>query len=109
MAKINIEEVEAVIADQKAKREQALAQANFHTGCLMTWEELLKRLREPDEAEQEQVNPETWEEMLKRVQERDEAKQEMVNAEASAGNGAANVRQMPAKAAKKRAAVELGQ
>lgn len=86
MAKINIEEVEAVIADQKAKREQALAQANFHTGCLMTWEELLKRLQEPDETEQEPVK-----------------------AEASAGNGAANVRQMPAKATKGKAAVELGQ
>lgn len=90
MAKINIEEVEAVIADQKAKREQALAQANFHTGCLMTWEELLKRLQEPDETEQEPVKAEAA-------------------VQASAGNGAANVRQMPATKAAKGKAAEAGQ
>lgn len=58
MAKLSIEEVEAAILEQKAKREQVLAQVNFHTGCLMTWEEVLKRLQETDDVEQEQVKAE---------------------------------------------------
>lgn len=49
MAQITIPEVEAAIANQEAAREQALAQANFHAGCLGAWKELLARLKEPEE------------------------------------------------------------
>lgn len=51
MAQITIEEVEAAIKSQTAARDQAMAQANFHAGCLGTWQEVLTHLKSPDVAD----------------------------------------------------------
>ena len=51
MAQITIEEVEAAIKSQTAARDQAMAQANFHAGCLGAWQEVLTHLRSPDVAD----------------------------------------------------------
>lgn len=48
MAQITIEEVEAAIKSQTAARDQAMAQANFHAGCLGAWQEMLAHLQSPD-------------------------------------------------------------
>lgn len=76
MGQITIAEVEAAIANQKAAREQSLAQANFHAGCVAAWEDLLARLKEPEES----------------------AAAESVATQPA--NGAGVVRQMPAKPVK---------
>lgn len=73
MAQITIAEVEAAIANQKKERELALAQANFHAGCLAAWEDLLAKLKEPEEP----------------------AATDAANAAAQPANGAGIVRQMP--------------